>query len=295
MSPQVLYGHGAWNPWLARYQAFLQVAGLALGLVIAAGNSVVAAETPLVGPTNGTLVIVGGGGGQAIMKRFIDLAGGSAALIAVVPTAGDAESYGNDWSGLRSFRSLGATNLVVIHTRDRAVADSEAFVEPLTRARAVWFGGGRHWRFVDSYLGTRTEREFARVLDRGGVIGGSSAGATIQGSYLVRGAREGNHIMMAPGYEIGFGYLRNAAIDQHLIARKRENDLVPVVKKHPELLGIGLDESTAIVVTGDTFEVMGASKVAIYDPRRTVPDGERFYYFLNAGDRFDLRARKPVK
>jgi cyanophycinase len=77
----------------------------------------------------------------------------------------------------------------VLHTRDRGEADSEAFVEPLKTATAVWFCGGRHWRIVDAYGGTRTEREIRAVLDRGRLIAGPSAGATIQGSYLVRGAR----------------------------------------------------------------------------------------------------------
>ena len=118
------------------------------------------------------------------------------------------------------------SNVTVLHTRDRAVADTEAFVAPLKTARGVWFGGGRQWRLVDAYMGTRTQREIEGVLARGGVVGGSSAGATIQGSYLVRGAREGNHIMMAKGYEEGFGYLRGVAIDQHLLVRGRQDDLV---------------------------------------------------------------------
>src|SRR4030095_4405381 len=103
------------------------------------------------------------------------------------------------------------------------------------------------------------------VLARGGVIAGSSAGATIQGSYMVRGAPEGNHIMMAKGHEEGFGFLKNSAIDQHVIARKREEDLLPVIAAHPALLGLGLDEGTAIVVQGDRARVVGASKLAVYD------------------------------
>jgi cyanophycinase len=265
-----------------------------LALLLLAGP-VHAGESPLVGPTNGTLVVVGGGGGRAIMEKFVELSGGPSALIVVVPTASEREDFDANWSGLRPLRAVGATNLVVLHTRDRAEADSEAFVGPLRRANGVWFGGGRQWRLVDSYLNTRTQQEIAKVLDRGGVIGGSSAGATIQGSYLVRGAREGNHIMMAPGYEEGFGYLRNVAIDQHLIARKREDDLVPVVRKHPHLLGIGLDENTAIIVRGDACEVIGSSKVAFYDPRRELDDDKPLYYFLNAGDRFDLKTRSVIR
>ena len=182
-------------------------------------------------------------------------------------------------------------NVTVLHTRDRAEADTEAFVAPLKTARGVWFGGGRQWRLVDAYMGTRTQREIEAVLARGGVIGGWSAGATIQGSYLVRGAREGNQIMMAKGYEEGFGYLRGVAIDQHLLVRGRQDDLVEVIDKKPDLLGLGIDEPTAIVVKGDRFEVIGQSVVGIYDGKDH--DGKR-YYFLAPGEQFDLRSRKRV-
>jgi cyanophycinase len=228
------------------------------------------------------------------MQRFLALAGGPESLIVFVPTAGERDTYDAANAGLVFLDQAGAKNLVVLHTRDRAVADSEAFVEPLKRARAVWFAGGRQWRLVDSYLDTRTEREFRAVLERGGVIGGTSAGATIQGSYLVRGAREGNTLMMAPGYEKGFGYLHNVAVDQHLLKRKREKDLLQVIDRFPKLLGIGIDEATAIVVEGDAFEVVGESKVGIYDPSAEPgPGGER-HYFLEPGVRFDLKTRRPV-
>ena len=145
------------------------------------------------------------------------------------------------------------------------------------KARAVWIGGGRQWRLVDAYLNTRTLVEMRALLDRGGVIGGSSAGASIMASYLVRGAREGNSTMMARGYEEGFGFLHDVAIDQHLLRRERENDMVAVVTAHPALLGIGIDEKTAVVVQGDRFEVVGPSKVAIYETRKTLlfPFGRR--------------------
>jgi cyanophycinase len=190
------------------------------------------------------------------------------------------------------FKDFGVTNITVLHTNDRKVADSEEFVRPLTTARAVWFPGGRQWRLVDSYLHTRTQREVERVLERGGVIGGSSAGASILSSYMVRGAHENNYIMMAPGYEEGFGLIKGVAIDQHMLTRNRQDDLEEVIAKHPDLLGIGLDESTAIIVRGQQFEVTGASKVAIHDGR--VVPGERQqrngkkYFFMASGERYDL-------
>jgi cyanophycinase len=180
----------------------------------------------------------------------------------------------------------------VLHTRDRKVADSEAFVAPLKQATGVWIPGGRQWRLADVYLNTSALRELFAVLERGGVIGGSSAGASIQPSYMVRGAPEGNTIMMAKGHEEGFGLLQNAAVDQHLIARNRQNDLLEVIAAHPELLGIGLDEGTAILVRGDRAEVIGRSLAAFYN---TADANGRPYYFLKSGDVFDLGERRVVE
>ncbi len=238
-----------------------------------------------IGPPHGSLVIVGGGRlGPEIVQRFLDLAGGPDAPMVIIPTADAADKFPADYADGSFLRKAGARNVTVLHTRDRSVADSESFVAPLRKARGVFFPGGRQWRLADAYLNTRTERELRGVLDRGGVIGGSSAGATIMGSYLVRGAVEGPQIMMDKSHEAGFGFLRNVAIDQHLIKRHREHDLLAVIAAHPELLGIGIDESTAIVVQGDVFEVIGASKVAIYDGKG--------FHFLSAGDRFNLRERR---
>ena len=225
-----------------------------------------------------------------ILARFLELAGGADAPIVVIPTAGTSDPYDQYWSGLEPFREAGATKLTVLHTRDRVVANSEEFVEPIRRAAGVWFPGGRPQRLSEVYLGTCTERELHALLERGGVVGGSSAGASIQGSYMVRGDSETNRIVMGD-HDKGFGLLRNVAIDQHLIARNRHFDLIPVIEKHPELLGIGIDEDTAIVVQGDRFEVIGNSVVAIYDNERTLADEGRFY-FLRPGDTFDLAKRE---
>ena len=262
-------------------------------LLVVACVGLVAADPIVKGPEKGALVIVGGGRvGPEILTRFFDLAGGRDAPLVVIPTAAGAKSYPDDWSGLKLFKDFGVTNITVLHTSDRNVADSEAFVRPLTTAKAVWFVGGRQWRLVDSYLHTRTQLEVERVLERGGVVGGSSAGASILGSYMVRGAHENNYIMMAPGYEEGFGLMKGVAIDQHMLTRNRQDDLEEVVAKHPEVLGIGIDESTAIVVRGQQFEITGASKVAIHDGRivekeRQQRNGKK-YFFMAPGERYDL-------
>jgi cyanophycinase len=259
---------------------------MALGAVVVSGQQV--------GPQSGALVIVGGAmRDAAIVERFIDLAGGPEAPIVVIPTAGDAAEYDEYWSGARQFRQHGARRVSVLHTRDPEIADTEAFVKAITAARGVFFGGGRQWRLADAYLNTRTQRELQALLDRGGVIGGTSAGATILGSFLVRGDTKGNELMVGD-HVAGFGFLKNSAIDQHLLRRNRQFDLIDVVAKRPELLGIGIDEDTAIVVEGDRFDVIGRGYVAIYDARHATRPPSKFY-FLAPGDRFDLVKREASR
>ena len=165
----------------------------------------------------------------------------------------------------------------------------------LKEARGIWFGGGRQWRFVDAYEGTKAVAAFHDVLRRGGVIGGGSAGATIQGDYLVRGSPLGNEEMMAAGYERGFAFLPGTAIDQHFAQRKRFADLSKVVAAFPQLLGIGLDEGTAIIVQGHLAEVMGPNEVHFFDRSNPVPEGEPDYTSVAGGGKYDLIARKAER
>ena len=265
---------------------------LAFALIVLAGVSVAAYEH---GPDKGTLVIVGGNmQDPAIVKRFIDLAGGPDAPIVIIPTAGEADDeYDNYWSGLKQWREAGAKNLTVIHTRDRKVADSEAFVTPIRAARGVFFGGGRQWRLADSYLNTLTHKELTALLNRGGVIGGSSAGASILTSFMVRGDTKSNEKMIGD-HTVGLGFLKNAAVDQHLLRRNRQFDMLEVIDKYPDMLGIGLDEDTAIVVEGDEFSVIGRSYAVIYSTKPVAGSSGRFY-FMGAGDRFDMKERKATR
>lgn len=263
-------------------------------VVLAVGSLAMAAGGQSAGPASGSLVIVGGAmEDPAIVDRFLDLAGGADVPIVVIPTAGGGEDYDPYWSGLRQFKDAGASDVTLLHTYDRAQADTDAFAAPIRRARGVWFTGGRQWRLADAYLDTKVHEELRALLVRGGVIGGSSAGATIQGSYLARGDTRTNTVMMGD-HEVGLAFLENVAIDQHLLMRNRQFDLIEVIEAHPDLLGIGLDENTAIVVQGDEFEVMGASYVAIFDHQRQLDSGGRFY-FLAPGDRYNLRTREAVR
>lgn len=255
------------------------------------------------GPEKGSLVVVGGGQmDESIVKRFIELAGGVEAPIVVIPTASGSDSFTQNSGGARALREHGAKNVTVIHTNDRDEANSDTFLEPLKKANGVFFGGGRQWRLVDAYAGTKTEAAFWEVLERGGVIGGSSAGATIQGSYLARGDTRTNQTMMGD-HEEGFGFIKNIAIDQHSIARNRHFDMFDILKNRRELLGISIDESTAIVVQGNEFEVIGSSYVIMYDGTfwsregsdlKNLPSGENLFYFLRPGDKYSLIDREVI-
>lgn len=238
----------------------------------------------------GSLVIVGGGGTTPkIMDTFFEKAGGKDAQIVVIPTT--AEDGPGDAGYLRKF---GATNVKVLFTLDHKLANDPKFSEVLTKAGGVWFGGGRQWRFVDSFEGTLVEKRCHEVLGRGGVIGGSSAGASIQSEFMPRGHPLGNTVMAAEGYERGFGFLPGCAVDQHFFARKRTADMTGLMKLYPQYLGIGIDEATAIVVTGSIAEVMGKSKVGFFDTRKK-PDGDKDYEEVKAGEKYDLKKREKVK
>lgn len=257
-----------------------------------------------VGPESGHLVIVGGGTlSDSIYQKVIDLAGGPSEPVVVIPTAGGEDDYSDDEIHAERFRELGAANVTVLHTYDPEEADTEAFAAPLVGAKGVWFGGGRQWRLWDAYAGTLTEELFWEVLERDGVIGGTSAGASIQGDFLARGDTSNNQIMVGDHTE-GFGFVKNAAIDQHVLVRNRQFDMFDILKVRPELLGLAVDEDTALVVSGNDSEVIGASYVVVYDggfwsregsDLKTLPDSSSIFYFLMEGDRYDLGARRVVE
>jgi cyanophycinase len=265
-----------------------------LALALLLGTSLAASEH---GPDKGTLVIVGGNiQDPAIVRRFIDLAGGPDQPIVIIPTAGEDdehEAFDQYWSGLKQWRDSGARNLTVLHTRDRKVADTDGFARPIRDARGVFFTGGRQWRLADSYLDTATHRALVALLGRGGVIGGSSAGASILASFMVRGDTKSNEKMIGD-HTVGLGFLKNAAVDQHLLRRNRQFDMLEVIDAHPQLLGIGLDEDTAIVVQGDRFDVIGRSYAVIYSNQPVAGASGRFF-FMGAGDRFDMKTRKATR
>lgn len=261
-----------------------------------------------VGPRHGTLVVSGGAEKPGvILERFVALAGGPDAPIIVVPTSGNAADYDQSYAGLKRFRDAGATNLFVLHTRDRNVANTDEFVKPIRSARAIWFEGGEHWKHADAYLDTKVQKEVLALLDRGGVVGGGSAGAHIQSDYMEVSRNPDQEFagrtLPNSDWRRGFQLLKNVALDVHVLARNRQFDLIGVIQSHPQMLGIGIDENTAIVVQGDKFEVIGNSLVLIYDNHRQLDhDGPAtfrtiggLFYFLRSGDTYDLSTREPLR
>ena len=252
---------------------------------------------------SGSLLIMGGGQLDTIFTAvFAELAGGKDAPIVLIPTAASDESL-DVLKQLEFLKRRGFTDVSILHTRNKIVADSKEFVKPLKRAMGVWISGGRQWRLSEAYLGTRTEEELEKLLRRGGIIAGTSAGATIQGSVLVRGAKPNNSIMLGEIRE-GFGFLENVGIDQHLLKRNRQFDMFEVLKEYPNMLGFGIDENTGILVQDSKFKVLGKSYVAVYDGTTypngaseeavAVPAGSKEFYFLKEGDLYDIKKRKII-
>ncbi len=240
----------------------------------------------------GSLMIVGGGGAApSIWEKFVELSGGPDKTIVVVSTANE-DPVPLDPGEAKALRKAGAKDVQILHTRDRKVAETDKFSKVLETAGGVWFSGGRQWRFVDSYEDTLALKRFRGVLERGGAIGGSSAGASIQSEFMPRGHPLGNAVMAAEGYERGFGFLPGCAVDQHFFKRKRTDDMLGLMKQYPQLLGIGIDEGTAIVVKGSTAEVIGATKVGFFDAGSKPKEGEEAWVEVKSGESYDLKGRK---
>jgi len=213
------------------------------------------------GDVKGTLVIVGGGATpHEVHQRFLELAGGVNAHLVIIPTANpNADRY----QTLKSFvawRSTKVQSVFFLHTRSRDQANDPVFVRPLTRATGVWFCGGDQSRILAAYRGTAVERELHHVLDRGGVIGGTSAGAAIMSPVMITGGKTEASV------GTGFGFLPGFVVDQHFKQRNRFGRLLGVLRKHPQLFGLGIDEKTAVIVHGHSLRVMGESNVRFYLP-----------------------------
>ena len=253
---------------------------LAVILVVAACTPSRLSPTPAPA-THGALVIVGGGPRPPeIRQRFVDLAGGAGKANIVVFAMASEEGAASGEEEAATLRALGVDAQNLYLTREQANSDS--VVARVGRATGIWFGGGDQVRLTAVLKGTRTETAMQERFRAGAVFSGTSAGAAVMSSIMITGdeRRPGGDrpdttqtfATIARDNVItvdGFGLVHNAIVDQHFVRRKRNNRLLSLVLEHPELIGVGIDESTALVIDGhDKWSVIGASVAVIYDARR---------------------------
>lgn len=230
----------------------------------------------------GTLLIVGGGSQpDELVRHFVDLAGGPGkARIAILPMAtSDAVATGAEKEA--QLDSLGADSFVVNVTR--AQADDPAVVQKLSTATGIWFPGGDQSLLTAALQGSAALRAIHERYRAGAVVGGTSAGAAVMSDSMITGNQfypgvtgavdSSSFSRISRGsIEIvpGLGFVHNAIVDQHFIRRQRENRLFSVVLERPTLIGVGIDEGTALKVTSDgKWTVLGRSSVMIFDARRS--------------------------
>ena len=234
----------------------------------------------------GSLVIAGGGRLPIeIRQRFLDLAGGPRqAKIVVIPAYDPNEKQA---AGLLDvWQSLGVASVQILHSSSREESNRGEFVRPLDEATGVWLSGGQQAWLSQRYAGTLVEDKLRAVVDRGGVVGGSSAGAAAMTRVMIeQGVEEA-----AEG--VGFDLFREAIIDQHFLRRSRLNRLIGLMESHPHLTAFGIDEGTALVVQvpKGRLGVLGSSYVLAYVP--DTETGSRRFETLKHGDQIDLAGLK---
>jgi len=275
---------------------------------IAMAVACVLASSAAADETRGHLLIIGGGHQPAgMMERFITLAGGTNnARIVVLPMASE-DAVGTGAETVSEFKALGVARVEsVVLTRAEALNPESA--ARLTGATGIFFTGGDQSRLAAVLVNSPIQQALKTRYTQGAVIGGTSAGAAIMSEVMITGEELRNddkanafRAIQQNNIETiaGLGFVTNAIIDQHFLQRKRYNRLFSVVLEHPNLFGIGIDESTAILIHPDqTFEVLGESAVLLVDARsttniRTDQKGhfsvaETKVHLLLEGDRFDL-------
>ena len=262
--------------------------------------------------TKGKLLIVGGAQTTEIVKKFVELAGGPNAKIIVIPNAG---SNPVKWSKVQvqEFKELGAEADYLMFTRE--TADDEANLEKMDWANAVFFLGGDQSDLTRDMLGTKLLDKVFDIYNNGGVVGGSSAGAAVMSEVMITGNELVNKdstvsfVTIEKGnveVKTGFGFLKNAIVDQHFLKRKRHNRTIAALIEHPNLFGIAIDESTGIIVYPDeTFEVLGSYQVLVYDPidgnniredkNGNLGISDMKLHVLISGDKFDMKTREVIK
>ncbi|HSP87875.1 MAG TPA: cyanophycinase [Ignavibacteriaceae bacterium] len=261
----------------------------------------------------GHLVIIGGGDKtKEIMQKIVDLAGGPESKIIVIPNASSVPEESGE-STVDEFKELGCTNVRYILFQ-REAADSDSLVDILSDATGIFFGGGDQSFLTRDMLGSKLLEKVYGIYNSGGVIGGTSAGAAVMSELMITGNelinKDSSSIFISiqkGNVEVkeGFGFIKSAFIDQHFIKRKRLNRSISVVLENPELLGIGIDESTCIIVNPDeTFEVLGENQVIVFDATNSsnieidkngnIGAEDLNMHILLSGDKFNLKTKEVI-
>jgi cyanophycinase len=266
-----------------RFRHFATV--IALLCAVVAGRTaepvVVSALPEPVSSLPGALVLVGGGGlPQRVRDYFLELAGGKHARLVVIPTASSKADKPELLKGFGYWKAQDVESVTMLHTRRREQANDPLFARPLHDATGVWLSGGDQSKLVAAYRGTTVEKELHDLLLRGGVIGGTSAGAAVMSSIMITGGNP------APQVDTGFSFLPGVVVDQHLMRRNRVPRLLSALVTHPGYFGLGIDEQTAVVVKGHTLMVLGDADVRICFPPCPMKDAE--VTVLHAGEKADL-------
>jgi cyanophycinase len=222
----------------------------------------------------GNVLLLGGGDAPpAVLRRFVELAGGADAVIVVLPMAsGDEQAAASYYAQLFQAETQ-ATQVEPVFINNREEAAQAAVVAAIRRANGVWFTGGDQSRITDRLLGTPAHEALLGVLSGGGVIGGTSAGTACQGTLMIDGSGQEKRIASDNlGLTNGLGIVEGVILDQHFAARQRQNRLLSAILEHPRFLGIGIDEQTAVWFRPDnTFQVIGNRVVFVYDARQAEP------------------------
>ncbi|MFN9987339.1 MAG: cyanophycinase [Pirellula sp.] len=224
-------------------------------------------------PWRGSILLCGGSTlPRPILDTFFRLGRGSAGKLVIIPTASPRSDLGDFLFWTDYWKDYAWQSIDVVHasSREQLLTDStlvDQWVESLRNADAVWIAGGDQSRLSERYLGTPVDSELVRLLERGGVLGGTSAGAAICSQRMISGGT------VHPEFKAGFGLLPGVIIDQHFLAKNRQERLHRAVSDHQGLNGLGLDESTALWIHGAKARVIGSGKVHWYGGDRGAGGG----------------------
>jgi cyanophycinase len=231
----------------------------------------------------GALVVCGGGPlPSEVRDEFLDLAGGRRARLVIIPTASKKADTPEGVKVLLPWKDRQVTSVVLLHTRSRPRANDPSFLKPLTEATGVWIAGGDQRLLTAAYLDTAVLVEIRKVLTRGGVVGGTSAGAAVMSRVMIAGG------VQRPEIDKGFGLLGHVIVDQHFHQRNRLRRLQAAVVEHPEMVGLGVDEETAVVIRNGTLKVVG--RFSAVTCIAASPDQPARVQVLGAGKQADLFA-----